>query len=410
MWTRYHLKCDNCNNVTNLRVQIPEKEVLPIRFSCGYCSSEIRANIIVDLEHIKYSIEVEKGCLIKDMEFNDGDYYLEYSDTLSVGKPSKTPHDQIMPTLRMDSKDFMIAKIKKDLRIDMEDYDWDLFKDLTRSYSKNEQDAYEMILNKIIDNKTIPNLNTEIGYHKSFIDVRNMFLNSWIDYEEIEDYKKWLHKKIFTKKFFLKTDINQYLFIYTNDYIEEMQYYICDLIIRFIDMRKYLIYSYGTNSVGDNYVSEQDFISIKNFYSDCFEFVGRYSHLVFRLQNIYERGSQNIMPNGVPKDVVSADIFMSIDNGRKLDIINLCSEVIPKRVFCSFFDNKLRNGINHYKTIYEEATQIIKYYPITRNPGQEFTLSYMELLGLSLKAFTAVLKIHELIKFVKIYEFKMAIK
>ena len=69
MWTRYHLKCDNCNNVTNLRVQIPEKEVLPIRFSCGYCSSEIRANIIVDFEHIKYSIEVDSApALIKALE------------------------------------------------------------------------------------------------------------------------------------------------------------------------------------------------------------------------------------------------------------------------------------------------------------------------------------------------------
>jgi hypothetical protein len=117
------------------------------------------------------------------------------------------------------------------------------------------------------------------------------------------------------------------------------------------------------------------------------------------LQNLSERGSQNAVPTGTPSNVSDAATFNAIDHGRKLPILRLSTGRILKGVYREkSFDNRLRNGINHYKARLHDDTQVITYFPITAKPNKQFSVKYIDFLAITLDAFNSVLKIGQLMK------------
>lgn len=407
MWTRFHIKCNSCDKVTNLRIQIPEKKTLPVTFNCLGCSSEIKATLFVNFEKASWDFKVQRGTLIT-RDFDSGDYFFEFSDTLSTSSPSDKPHNIIMPTLRMSPKKLEELKEIKDKRKMHSSEEWEDFKDLARAYIRFDKPIIEKLAKKIIGEIYPENLfvyNIDLDYHRNYFLTLNYLVYPWIDFNNHSEFINWLDKKIFNKGNTKNDKLLDYITnVATDDLCDKIRNEISELIIRFVDLRDYFFYANNEQTSANAFAANQDFTLLKNFYTDCFEFIGWTSHLVFRLQNFFERGNQNTVPTGSPRNVTTAATFAALAHGQKLDVLNLSSEREPKLVYASF-DSKLRNGINHFKAKLDNKSQIISYYPITKKPDKEYQIKYIDFLNLSLDSFNSVLKIGQLIKMVTIYKF-----
>lgn len=407
MWTRFHIKCNNCEKVTNLRIQIPERKTLPVSLNCLGCMSELKATLYVNFEKPGWDFKVERGILVKG-EFSSGDFFQEFSDTIATGRPSDKPHDILMPTIRIPTGEFEKRKDTKDKRKFHTKEEWEDFKDLAKAYIRFDKPIIEKLIGKIIGElypKEYFVYRKDLDYHSNYFLTLNYLVFPWIDFKNHLDFVSWLNKNIFNKTNVNNPDLLDFVNnITTDELCNKIRNEIGELTIRFVDLREYFFYANNGQNTGDSFASIHDFTKLKNFYTDCFEFIGRTSPLIFRLQNFFERGNQNAIPAGAPKNVTSAATFAALDHGQKLDVLNLSAELEPKLLYSNSFDSKLRNGINHFKAKLNNETQIISYYPITKKPDEEFQLKYIDFLNLTLDSFNSVLKIGQLIKMVTVYK------
>jgi hypothetical protein len=407
MWIRVLVKCDSCDKITNLRIQIPDIEALPISLKCYNCESEISAELTVDFENVTWDLKFNRGTLIHGDPFS-GDFFYEYSDTLSTKKPSNEPHNIVVPTLRKKLSDLELNKYTKDLRRIHDDSVYQDFKDLSRAYAHFNRPIIIRLIGKIIGQffpEEVFTYNNDLDYHKNYYLTLNVLMYPWIDFHDYTKFVDWLNNNIFNKSNITNPDLLGFINdVTTQEICDTIRNEICELTIRFIDLREYFQYVYSETEDEDDFVPIENFTHLKNIYTDCFEFIGRTSHLVFRLQNFYERGNQHAVPPGSPRNITSADIFASLDHGVKLDVLTLSAEEVPKSLYIRSFDNRLRNGINHYKARLDIKTQIISYFPIKSQPERTFQIKYLDFLNITLDSFNSVLKIGQLIKFVNVYK------
>lgn len=405
MWTRFHIECQNCEKVTNLRVQIPERKSIPINFDCPNCSSALKSILTVNFENMSWDFKVLKGDFVKG-DFDEGDFFYEFSDTLPTKKPSTELHEILLATMRMAPKKLEKLKKIKDHRKFHNEKDWDNFQDLTKAYSNWNKPLIIKLSKKIIGN-THPEhffeCKYDLDYQQLYFLVLNFLVFPWIDFKNHNQFVLWLNKKIFEDNFLNDDDFKEiYLNIINDAEITRLRYEIGLLNIQFAQLKDNFTYAYNKEVISDTYTGTQDFNLIKNFYCDCFEFLGRTSHIIFRLQNLFERGNQNSVPTGCPKNVTDANSFSSLNHGNKLEILLLSTDIIPKEIYAESFDNKLRNGINHFKTKVDANTQIISYYPLTHKPDEEHQISYIDFLNKTLDIYNSVLKIGQVIKTFKV--------
>lgn len=409
MWTRYHIECHNCNKTTNVRVQIPDKKKVDINFLCPNtdCKTELKTELTVNFENPGWEFNVLRGKRVT-LGFHDGDYFYEFSDTLPTTKPSSQPHQTSMATMRMPPKDLLKLKMIKEKRKIHSDEDWDNFKDLTNAYGVFNKKIIAKLAKEIIGGVYPDQLfdyTHDLDYHRIYFSTLNYLVFPWVDSQNHANFVKWLSSQIFRDSIFANNDFDNFAQnILTEDECTKLNIEITVLINQFVDLKENFRYAYNNEKIYDEFTGSQNFQALKNFYTDCFEFIGRTSHIIFRLQNIFERGTQDAVPTGVPRNVVNANVFSSLNHGDKLDILMLSSGSELKEIYQKSFDNKLRNGINHFKSKLDENTQIISYYPITKRPEEEYQIKYIDFLNNTLDIFNSVLKIAQVIKAIRIYK------
>lgn len=151
-------------------------------------------------------------------------------------------------------------------------------------------------------------------------------------------------------------------------------------------------------------VSTAYFDSCNNFYKDLAEVFSRQLTLLAGLNNLLKRGDHNefepslkVTEKQKPRnELASLSKYADIDLGRKLNFIDNSFYNINMDAI----DNRLRNGIAHYKYQYKESTQIITYYPskegMKRLKSED--ISFMAFLRKTLLLFREVHSLNHLIK------------
>lgn len=260
-----------------------------------------------------------------------GDYFYEFSDTIPTKAPSDQPHDTIMATLRMPTKELMDLKETKDQRKMFSDEDWQDLIDLTHAFARFDKNVIERLSKKMLSGiypDSFFNFKIDLDYQRAYYSVLNFIVYPWIDFDNHSEFVNWLNKNIFTSTNKTNAEIINFVQnIVTDDVIQNLREEISELIIRFIGIKDLLYFAYNEKSTTDSYVSVEGFVKVKNFFTDCFEFIGRNSHLIFRLQNFQERGMLDAVPAGVPRNVSNASDFAGLDNGRKLEILKLYIQI-----------------------------------------------------------------------------------
>jgi hypothetical protein len=157
-------------------------------------------------------------------------------------------------------------------------------------------------------------------------------------------------------------------------------------------------------------VSTSDFESYKDIYKDIAEIISRQLVLVAGVNNLIERSDHNAFKPKIGltkagKDFTpkSLDEFSKIDLGRKLTFIDDNWYEFKD----GGSDNQLRNAIAHFKTEYDDISQLITYYPSKEGlkAKKSKEISFLEFMRQLLIAYREMHRLHHLIKALFYYKY-----
>ena len=129
--------------------------------------------------------------------------------------------------------------------------------------------------------------------------------------------------------------------------------------------------SFTKEYAGELYLSTVDYEEIKELYANLFELLSRFSMYMVALENKQLRGDFNLLSDGKPLST-----YCSKTNGKKSEFIDASSTL--SGYYLRTLDNKIRNGIDHAKTICDGRTQIISYYPNIKDPQDKREIALID--------------------------------
>lgn len=151
-------------------------------------------------------------------------------------------------------------------------------------------------------------------------------------------------------------------------------------------------------------ISTADFDVCSNYYKDLAEVFSRQLNFLAGLNNLIKRGDSNLFEPSlkltkaqkVRPELENLNSFANVDLGNKLAFIDECFY----RIDMNAIDNKLRNGIAHYKYEYKESTQLITYYPGKEGMSRDkyYEISFMDFMRKSLLLFREAHGINHIMK------------
>lgn len=152
-------------------------------------------------------------------------------------------------------------------------------------------------------------------------------------------------------------------------------------------------------------VSSSDFFSFKDIYKDILEIIGRQLVLVAGINNLFHRGDANS--------------FKAIDGGSLSSLKKLSEKTLSDKfkylddcwynLSAEVFNLELRNAIAHNNVLYDQASQVITYFPdggrLNSTIGKK--LAFLDFMRLLLISFRELHNLHHVIK--SLYYYKILI-
>jgi hypothetical protein len=153
-------------------------------------------------------------------------------------------------------------------------------------------------------------------------------------------------------------------------------------------------------------ISTNDFPHYKDLYKDLSEVLSRQLVIVAGINNLLIRGDFNAFADPETKGLKkprSLNAYADRPFGEKLFHLDDCWFNVDKDVV----DNHLRNAIAHFKTEYNDVTQVVTYYPNKEGVGQDHaeTIYFLDFMRKILESFREVHYLHHLIKVLFFYTY-----
>ena len=400
-------KCDTCGTLIDCRIGISNREVQPFQFACPVCE-----------ECISFIIGHPDGTLkgAEDIVDFDGpfkgenpfvDLHLDFPAYFGEYKMGETTFIRVVGELGEDAY-FHLAQ-----RLEVLNRLLPMQRDLQRiitQYKRGDIDKLDGICDKI------PGVT--LRSHKkqdvlaALYSATSIMSSPFTIHEQNEELStelpslyQWLHAHHHDKTVAFIDEI------LANNFLQNLHQDCLSLYPKLIELdlpfRATFFYDYvkeGEYSPVAARISTADFDTCNNFYKDLAEVFSRQLILLAGLNNLLHRGDHNefepslkvTRKNEPRREAVSLNAFADADLGTKLQFIDKCFYKVDETAI----DNRLRNGIAHYKYEYKESTQVITYYPfkegMNREKAQEIT--FIEFVRKSLLLFREVHNLNHLIK------------
>ncbi|HCI6837805.1 TPA: hypothetical protein NPP86_001573 [Klebsiella quasipneumoniae subsp. quasipneumoniae] len=400
-------KCDTCETLIDCRIGMSNRDVQPFQFACPVCE-----------ERITFTIGSERGDLtgasdIIDFKapFTGENHFVELHLDFPVyfGKYTKgiTTFFRVMDEIGRDEFGHLAQ------RLDMLNRLYPLKRELERvitQYKKGNINNFEKVCAKLPMEKLRSHKKEDVL--ASLYTATSIMSSPFTIHEQNEELAKgfpllyqYLHGK------HQKNVINFVEEIINNKFLKNLHFDCLGLYPRLVELdlplRPALFYDYIEV---EKYrpvparVSTAYFDICNNYYKDLAEVFARQLTLLAGLNNLLKRGNHNEFEatlklnkkNEPRKELSSLNKFADVDLGQKIQYIDDCFYTINMQAI----DNRLRNGIAHYKYEYKESTQVITYYPakegMERVKSEDIT--FMEFLRKTLLLFREVHSLNHLIK------------
>lgn len=427
------VRCDECSNQTNCRVGMSNRDIQPLKFSCGKCGSLIGLDFNVkDADHLDNNalqailasksprnVRVNEGVSYKiagakeikseggfDPDTDFVDLHLDFPVVFGKYVMGRTPFLEAVARAGAEMAQFHRFRLHL----------------INQQYKKYSQ------VSKLIDMYSK-------GFYGPFRDTARKRFKIKVASGKMEDINAALYAVVseFVLPFTLPDDSRALVRHYTEIIIDLIQsnkngtaaflqelvdteflshlqrdclkiykpIFDAELPLRpalFLDVDS----SYAEGKVAMR-VSSQTFVEYREVYKDMAEVLNRQLVLVAGINNLLRRGDHDDFAKGirVTKDgkelsPPSLDKYADVALGNKLlDLDDPWYSVDPVAL-----DNQLRNAIAHAKIDYDDVTQVITYFPKLEGMEREkkVQIQLLDYMWRMLSLFREVHRLHHLVK------------
>lgn len=364
----YYIKCQVCNKITRIRLQVGWLPEHPIVVTCGECGTSLSGRVRIGQDEPSLSYSFSNADSVFE---EDADYMVECSGEFPTIKHCLAFHSQeilISPFIRamsnMDSSDVYEEFCKSVGIILQTKYGWDQYKRiLDLSLSGNKKYLIQEI-QRLFGQDKMPCRNEleiirgvhMIEVHCFISSLRKDILNDLTFSSGILKINPRETKKLVD---YLESTIGYSLVDF-----QRMGYKLLD---DFIAVFPTLVPAYSLQYFNDNVIdyelegsSTSNFDTVKQFYLDVYETLGNLLVLPVALNNIKYRNDFYKMPIIDGKEI-TLDDFIGLTKANRYKYC-LNNELYTKELKI-IVNSKLRNAIGHNDVQYDTSSQIISYIP-----------------------------------------------
>lgn len=400
-------QCNTCGTKIDCRIGISNRDIQPFQFACPQCEERISFVFGQSDGELLGATEVEdfEGPFNGENPFVDlhldfpayfGTYVMGMTTFLRVAREiGRESYQHLNQRLNMLN---ILYPMQNDLRSVITQYKRGDIDNFQKTCSKIpgvslKSRKKEDVLAALYSATSVMSSPFTIHEHSSEISSK------------ASDLMMWLHQHHHKKTIAFIDEI------LGNGYLKNLHHDCLSLYPKLIAMdlpfRSALFYDYAnTEELGriPARISTADFDACSNYYKDLAEVFSRQLTLLAGLNNLIKRGDSNLFDSflkltkaqKVRPELESLNSFANVDLGSKLVFIDDCFY----RIDMNAIDNKLRNGIAHYKYEYKESTQLITYYPgkegMSRDKYHE--ISFMDFMRKSLLLLREVHGVNHIMK------------
>jgi hypothetical protein len=394
------IKCQVCDRITRVRLQVGWQTEHPVVVTCGKCGTSLSGHVTIDQESLGLDFEFDNATIIDEEDYEH--YLVECSGEFPVVKQCEVKNGErvvITPFIRVMNR------------------------------MKNE-DSYERFC------QSVSQLNKTAGKWKEYKKILDLFQNK-------SDYVVQEIKKTFEGEFFQCRDESEILravhmievhgfysplkreildnlsfssdilkldsaqlkklieFMNSHDgyHIEEMQALIYKMLGDFIDIHQALIPALvlqyckeGSTDFENEGTTTSSFNTVKQFYLDAYEALGNLLVIPVALNNIKYRGDFDKLSPVEPK-AVSMEDFIGLTKAKRY---HFCLDAEAYTYFLKIIVNpKLRNAIGHNDVDYNTASQLITYIPNPKDRTKKEAEYLLEFENEAVHLFQGILSISE---------------
>jgi hypothetical protein len=406
----FTLRCDTCGDNTNVRFGLSNRDEQPVRFACQSCGSSIDIVIGGTTPGITGATKVN-GIEPFDAETNFVDLHLDFPVSFEPYEMGMTPF--MRASRRIGSKEMQLhASRLAHLNEEMAKARY--FRTVLKLYAKQKLVPFKLNIERVFGIKVASDQPEDIN-----VALYTLIANMMAPYEypgqsrdAVDRFKDVIIDVAKAHKAGLDSFVHGLI---DGRFLKNLQLDLLEIYPRMLDaelvMRPALFLDfdeeYATNAIPMR-VSTDEFESNKDLYKDISEIISRQLVLVAGLNNLAKRGHSDAFAPKLAKSgknlaPATLNEFADVVLGSKTDFID-----------DSWYDmlegslsNRLRNAIAHYKTEYDEVTQIVTYYPKKEGMGQAQSeqIYFLGFVRRLLITYREMHRLHHLIKSLFYYYF-----
>lgn len=399
----FTLECETCGEHTNVRFGMSGRTVQPVRFACKSCGSPI--DIVLDKKDgsITGAFKIE-GKAPFDAETNFVDLHLDFPVSFEPYERGNTPfmraaarveHDQMMlHGSRLRHLNDEMAKARD-------------FHNILKLYAKQRLAPFTLNISRVFGIEVRSNAPQDVNAALYTLIGRMMAAYEYPgqSVETVESFNTLTENLACTNKPALESFVSE---VIENGFLKNLQLDALEIYPKMLAaelvMRPALFLDFDAEYAANPIplrVSSEAFEAYKDLYKDISEIISRQLVLVAGLNNLDKRGDHNafapVYTNaGRNRAPTNLQDYANVAFGTKTDSID--------DSWYAFLDdsmsNQLRNAIAHYKTEYDDITQIVTYYPKMEGMEQvrSETIYFLEFARRLLVSYREMHRLHHLAK------------
>lgn len=399
----FTLRCDTCGEETNVRFGMSNRGQQPVRFACQSCGAPIDIDLGKQRMKVVGAAQVE-GRQPFDPSTSFVDLHLDFPVSFEPYEIGMTPFMRASKRVEFEEMQLHCSRLA---HLDMVATKARAFRTVLKLYGKSKFVPFKLNLKRIFEIEVASDKPQDINAA-----LYRLIALMMASYEypgqssgTVDDISAILFSIACTHKLEFEAFSQRLI---DNDFLKNLQLDIleiypkildAELVIRpalFLDFDK----EYAANPIPMR-VSAKEFEPFKDLYKDISEIISRELILVAGINNLTKRGDANafapqITRNGRNLAPADLDDFADKAFGQKEGFIDdSWHEPLEDAI-----DNRLRNAIAHFKTEYDEVTQLLTYFPrkegLAQAQGEQ--IFFLEFVRRLLMAYREMHRLHHLVK------------
>lgn len=395
-----YIKCQVCDSITRIRLQVGKLKSHPIVVTCGKCGTSLCGKVDIGQDVPSLNFAFDNADIIENPTLNKSDFLVECSGEFPVKKQCEDNASKLI-----DISPFIRQMVRMGGTTDF--YEAIYLLNNTASNWKDCKKIFDLYKNK--SEYLIPEIKKHLGIDIPSLDDHSDIIEA-LHLLEVEIFFKALNTNLIKHYSYsvdiLRIDSQQMKalidFLNTHDgyHLEELQLKIYQLYDEFIKLYPALIPAISLQYCKDETINfDEDgsttstFDTVNDFYKNLYESFAQLLVIPVALNNIKYRSNLNAMAPKINPKTSSLEAFIGLTKANRYHFY-LDNEFYT--AFTNVLVNKdIRNAIGHNDTEYDTATQQITYYPNPKDKSKKSTEYLLEFENEIVHMFQGILTISE---------------